>query len=108
MLIHIISNHLHNAIRSIFDNKIVDFEKYNFIIYIVLFYTVEIHPTMKKHDLQHHAIITQLQKIGLNATDATIYLAAIRLGASSISTIAQEAAIHRITAHDSVQRLLDK
>lgn len=55
-----------------------------------------------------NTIITQLKKIWLKETDATIYLASITLWACTIKQITQHTNTNRITTHDSVGRLIKK
>lgn len=53
-------------------------------------------------------LLTQLKEIGLQETDAQIYLASIRMGACSIGQLTSQTKINRITVHDSVGRLVNK
>lgn len=53
-------------------------------------------------------ILTQLKEIGLQETDAQIYLASIKIGACSIGQLTSQTRINRITVHDSVGRLVSK
>lgn len=64
------------------------------------------HMSTKK--INHNRLISQLKKIGLNETDAEVYLASIHIWAASIKDLTTHTKLHRITTHDSVWRLIEK
>jgi sugar-specific transcriptional regulator TrmB len=54
------------------------------------------------------AIVKALIQLGIHETDAQLYLVGLQLGASTVIQLATASGINRITAHDSVQRLLHR
>lgn len=56
----------------------------------------------------HHDILIALQQLWLHPTDAQIYLTSLSLGACTVIQIADQLKLNRVTAHDAVQRLIDR
>lgn len=56
----------------------------------------------------HSQIIQKLTEIGLNPTDAQIYVETLTMGACTVIHIADQLGMNRVTVHDAVQRLIDK
>jgi sugar-specific transcriptional regulator TrmB len=54
------------------------------------------------------SIFGQLQQLGLSDKEARVYLAALELGASSISNLAKTAKVKRTTVYHLLQSLIDK
>lgn len=50
----------------------------------------------------------QFRQFGLNDKEANIYLACLRLGPSSVQVIAEAAGIHRVSAYDILEKLMEK
>lgn len=55
-----------------------------------------------------YMLYKQLQDVGLNETEAKIYLAALELGQTSVSRIARKSGIKRTTVYLSLENLLQK
>ncbi len=55
-----------------------------------------------------HTMLSTLQKIGLSEKEAKVYLAALELGPSVVSDIAQKAKINRVTTYDILEKLIHK
>lgn len=54
-------------------------------------------------------IITQnLQKLWLHPTDAQIYINSLSLGACTVTQLADQLNLNRVTTHDAVERLIEK
>ncbi len=49
-----------------------------------------------------------LVEIGLNKTEAKIYLTLLKLGTSTVTEIANNAKLHRANVYDSLKKLIDK
>lgn len=49
-----------------------------------------------------------LQQLWLHPTDAQIYLTSLSMGACTVIQLADELNLNRVTAHDAVQRLINK
>ncbi|MBU1201628.1 MAG: helix-turn-helix domain-containing protein [Nanoarchaeota archaeon] len=52
--------------------------------------------------------IEKLEKLGLNKTEALVYVTLLDIGASNAGKISKKSKINRTTVYDSINRLLDK
>lgn len=53
-------------------------------------------------------ILKNLQKLWLHPTDAQIYITSLSMGACTVIQLADQLDLNRVTAHDAVQRLINK
>lgn len=60
-------------------------------------------------EFSHTTMIEHLQKLGLNAKEASLYLVSLEMGeASPVSTLAKKAGINRTTAYDILESLVKR
>lgn len=83
--------------------------KKSFLLYLShLFMSIYYRQMKTEHKLTDPHLLSQLEKIGLHTTDASLYLASIHLWACTINQLSTQTWLHRITVHDSVARLITK